>query len=163
MELYLGLGSNLGDREANIRKALELLDACLPGRMVAVSPFLENPSDGFEGPDFLNAVALWDICLPGPCRSGDNEEEMCDFALRLLASCKGVEQKMGRFSKPLYDDGGKRIYSSRIIDVDVLMLGGFSMDTAELTLPHPRMFERDFVTIPLATLPGGKDILLKMK
>ena len=154
MDLYLGLGSNLGDRKANLLRAVGLLDKLLPGRRTALSDFVENPAEGFEGPDFLNAVALWKV------------EDTCvteTFALELMAICKRVEQEMGRYSKPEYDSGGRRIYASRVIDVDMLLLGETRMDLPELTLPHPRMFERKFVTQPLASLPGGKDIMLKMK
>ena len=154
MDLYLGLGSNLGDRKANLLRAIGLLDKRLPGRRTALSEFVENPAEGFEGPDFLNAVALWKV------------EDTCvteAFALEILGICKGVEQEMGRYSKPEYDSGGRRIYASRVIDVDMLLLGETRMDMPELTLPHPRMFERKFVLQPLASLPGGKDIILKMK
>ena len=61
MDLYLGLGSNLGDRKANLLRAIGLLDKRLPGRRTAISEFVENPAEGFEGPDFLNAVALWKV------------------------------------------------------------------------------------------------------
>ena len=151
MDLYLGLGSNLGDRKANLLRAVGLLDKRLPGRRTALSEFVENPA---EGPDFLNAVALWKV------------EDTCvteAFALEILGICKWVEQEMGRYSKPEYDSGGRRVYASRVIDVDMLLLGETRMDMPELTLPHPRMFERKFVTQPLASLPGGKDIILKMK
>ena len=154
MDLYLGLGSNLGDRKANLLRAVGLLDKLLPGRRTAISEFVENPAEGFEGPDFLNAVALWKV------------EDTCvteAVALEILGICKGVEQEMGRFSKPEYDSCGRRIYASRVIDVDMLLLGETRMDMPELTLPHPRMFERKFVLQPLASLPGGKDIMLKMK
>ncbi len=154
MDLYLGLGSNLGDRKANLLRAVGLLDKLLPGRRTAISEFVENPAEGFEGPDFLNAVALWEV--EPPCGTET-------FALEVLAICKRVEQEMGRYSKPEYDSGGRRIYASRVIDVDMLLLGETRMDLPELKLPHPRMFERKFVTQPLASLPGGKDIILKIK
>ena len=154
MDLYLGLGSNLGDRRANLLRAISLLDKRLPGRRTALSEFVENPAEGFEGPDFLNAVALWEV--EPPCGTET-------FAMEILGICKGVEQEMGRFSKPEYDSCGGRTYASRVLDGDMLLLGETRMDMPELTLPHRRMFERKFVLQPLASLPGGKDIMLKMK
>ena len=83
MDLYLGLGSNLGDRKANLLRAVGLLDKLIPGRRTALSEFVENPAEGFEGPDFLNAVALWEV--EPPCGTET-------FALEILGICKRVEQ-----------------------------------------------------------------------
>ena len=91
MDLYLGLGSNLGDRKANLLRAVGLLDKLIPGRRTALSEFVENPAEGFEGPDFLNAVALWEV--EPPCGTET-------FALEVLAICKRWSRKWDAFRNP---------------------------------------------------------------
>ena len=69
--------------------------------------------------------------------------------LMILEICKDIERKMGRTEPPKYDEKGERIYASRPIDIDILLLGDNRIDCPELTVPHRMMYERDFVMIPL--------------
>jgi 2-amino-4-hydroxy-6-hydroxymethyldihydropteridine diphosphokinase len=128
MEVYLGLGSNLGDRKTNLEKALQLLGERLTIRQVS-SLYQTEPVGHKEQPMFLNAVCRAETDL-GP--------------LQLLSLIKGIETALGRV--PSFADG------PRSIDVDILLYGGLSMETADLTIPHPRMAERAFVLIPLLEL-----------
>ena len=129
-ELYLLLGTNLGDREANIKRALELLDDAFCGRRLRVSPVIETAACGFDGPAFLNAVVVY--------RSGRNP-------LTVLKICKRIERSMGRTDPPEYDAGGGRIYHDRIIDIDILLYGDITLDSPVLTIPHPQTKSRPFV------------------
>jgi 2-amino-4-hydroxy-6-hydroxymethyldihydropteridine diphosphokinase len=134
---YLGLGSNIGDREANLRGALELL-----GRqgvnVEGVSSLYETEPVGeiLDQPDFLNAAAR--------IRTELEPEE-------LLAVCKAVEVELGRMF------GGPR-HGPRTIDVDLLLLGDIELETDGLTLPHPEVVSRRFVLEPLLEL--GRDLSL---
>lgn len=140
-EVYLALGTNMGDRDANLKCALGLLDDAFGVPHAALSSFYANPAQGFEGEDFLNAVVRYDLSLE---------------PLRILDICKDVERQMGRVGGGIrYDSQGRRIYRSRVIDVDVLLIGNMRVDTPVLTVPHPRMEERDFVMIPLREIYGG--------
>lgn len=125
---YLGLGANLGDREANLREAVRLLGEL--GTVVRQSNIMETEPWGYaEQGRFLNmAVALDTSLVP----------------LDLLRAVKEIEHRMGRM--PSVRNG------PRLIDIDVLIYGGVTMETPELTLPHPRMLERDFVMGPLREL-----------
>ena len=139
-DVFLGLGSNLGDREANIREALDRL-ARHPGiRLERVSSYYETAPIGFtEQPDFVNAVALI-----------ETELEPAD----LLHIVVGIENDMGRVRS--------QRWGPRVIDIDLLLYNNTEADTPELTLPHPRMMERAFVMAPLAEiapdleLPDGR-------
>jgi 2-amino-4-hydroxy-6-hydroxymethyldihydropteridine diphosphokinase len=128
--IFLGLGSNLGEREEHLQGALERL-AALPGtRVVAVSRFLETPPWGYEEqPPFLNAVA--------EIRTELEPEE-------LLAELKRIEGEVGR--TPTFRWG------PREIDVDLLLYGERRLEGPSLTLPHPRILERPFVCEPLAEI-----------
>lgn len=140
-EVYLALGTNMGDRSANLKCALGLLDDAFGVPYTALSSFYANPAQGFEGEDFLNAVVRYDLDIE---------------PLRILDICKDVERQMGRIGGGIrYDSQGSRIYRSRVIDVDVLLIGDLHIDTQVLTVPHPRMEERDFVMIPLREIYGG--------
>ena len=143
VELYLSLGSNQGDREHNIETALSLLNIELKTPYKAVSKLLETEPWGFESSDkFLNAAVLYELYLP----KGYNPEAE---GLMLLEICKDIERRLGRTGKPQYNDKGERIYTSRPIDIDILLFGDNLIDCEELTIPHKLMFERDFVMIPL--------------
>lgn len=140
-EVYLALGTNMGERRANLECALKLLDNAFGTPYTALSSFYANPAQGFEGDDFLNAVVRYDLSLE---------------PLLILEICKDVERQMGRVGGGIrYDSQGRRIYRSRVIDVDVLLIGDMRVDTPVLTVPHPRMKERDFVMIPLREIYGG--------
>ena len=140
VEVYLGLGTNQGERERNLMQAVTLLDQLLGAAPERLSRILETPSWGFEGPDFLNMCIVY--CLP---RTGTPEEQ----AHWILEKAKEVEAAMGRKPAPLRDDAGKRLYEDRIIDIDLLFYGTERVALPDLTVPHPLIAERDFVKIPL--------------
>jgi len=140
MEVFVSLGSNKGDRERYLQRALALLDRVPRTKVAKVSQIYESPPWGFpEQRDFLNLVAELRTRL-GP--------------QRLLAEFKAVEQQIGR--KP------SRRWGPREIDVDLLLYDGRTISTPELTVPHERMMERAFVLVPLAeiapslALPDGR-------
>lgn len=138
-EVYLALGSNLGDRGANIARAVELLDEIF-GPHLRLSSLYETKADGFEGPDFLNGAVCYETALE---------------PLEILHACKRVEKAVGREREGAeYGSDGRRIYRSRIIDIDVLLVGDETLETPELTIPHPRMKEREFVMVPLGEILG---------
>lgn len=128
---YIGIGTNIGDRLNNIENAVKSL-GLLPGTQVTkVSSVYETEPWGYtDQDDFLNA------CV---------EVETNFSPKALLGACLGIEAAFGR-ERPFKN-------APRIIDVDLLLYEGVTMDEYELILPHPRMHERSFVLIPL------KDIL----
>ena len=128
---YLGLGSNLGDRESHLRAAIELL-ARRGVEVEAVSSGYETEPVGevLDQPDFLNAAIRI---------STDLEPEA------LLDVCKEVEAERGRaLDAPRH--------SPRPLDVDLLLLGDLELSTERLTLPHPEVTSRRFVLAPLLEL-----------
>ena len=138
---YLGLGSNIGEREEHLRAAIN----ALPGHgitVLAASSLYETEPVGLvlDQPDFVNACVRIETDL-GP-------EELLD-------ACKAVEREVGRAA------GGPR-HGPRIIDVDLLLLGEMRYRSARLTLPHAEVSSRRFVLVPLVeldpdlTLPGGE-------
>lgn len=128
---YLALGSNVGDRAANLSRALALL----PGygvRVTEVSPVYETDPVGYaEQPPFLNAA----------CRA-----ETALSPHELLAAVKAVEAEVGR--TPTF------VHGPREIDVDIILYGDVRVDTEDLVIPHPRMAQRAFVLVPLADIAG---------
>ena len=129
-ELVLLLGTNLGDREDNIRQALEALDKAFGGRRVKLTKIIETEACGFDGPPFLNAVVVY--------RSARKPEN-------ILRICKQIERSMGRTDAPEYASDGSRIYHNRIIDIDILFYGEHSVSTPQLSIPHPQVHSRPFV------------------
>jgi 2-amino-4-hydroxy-6-hydroxymethyldihydropteridine diphosphokinase len=127
--VYLSLGSNVGERKANLRKAIaSLADAGV--RVSKISSFYETePVDLREQPWFLNCVV---------------EGETGLSALELLRGLREIESRMG--SKKLVAKG------PRLIDMDILLYGSEMIDTPELQVPHPRMLLRRFVLVPLAEI-----------
>ena len=155
VDLYLSLGSNQCDRAQNIENALSLLNIELKKPYKAVSSFLETEPWGFESDEkFINAAVHYELELP----KGYNAEAE---GLMILEICKDIERRMGRTGKPQYDENGGRIYTSRPIDIDILLFGDNKIDCPELTVPHKLMNERDFVMIPLREIAGqaGNDVL----
>ena len=143
VELYLSLGSNQGDRRLNIEHAVSMLNIELKKPYKAISSILETEPWGFESENkFLNAVVLYELDLP----EGYNAEAE---GLMVLEICKDIERKLGRTGEPQYDEKGERIYTSRPIDIDILLFGDDRIECPELTVPHKLMYERDFVMIPL--------------
>jgi len=133
-DIYLSIGSNLGDRKSNIESALKLLDDGIGCHYSALSSIIESRAWGFSGADFLNCVVLYRSCIP---------------PFELLSLCKRIEHRMGRRESIEYAPDGSRIYHDRIIDIDILLYGDEKIDSPELTVPHPRMWEREFVRGPL--------------
>jgi 2-amino-4-hydroxy-6-hydroxymethyldihydropteridine diphosphokinase len=137
---YLGLGSNLGDRLANLLAAVDGLRR-RGIRVVRSSRVYETEPVGPDQPDFLNAVIEVDTDLG---------------ARELLATCLDVEAALGR-------ERAER-WGPRVIDLDVLTFGRETIDEPGLLVPHPRMHERGFVLIPLLELdadpplPDGRRI-----
>ena len=127
---YLGLGSNLGDRQGNLNRALEFLSQRLRIERVS-SVYDTEPVGNIEQPRFLNLVCQINTALP---------------AMALLALAKGIEAKLGRV-------GGSG--APRIIDIDILFYGNQVIQTPELVIPHPRLTERAFALIPLAEIAPG--------
>lgn len=133
-EIYLSLGSNLGNRKLNIERALELLNKEIGSSYTALSTIIESKSWGFNGNDFLNCVVKY----------SSNIE-----AHRLLDICKKIEKTLGRCEIIEYDDSGNRVYHNRTIDIDILLYGEETINTDTLVIPHPQMKKRDFIMGPL--------------
>ena len=143
VELYLSLGSNQGDRRLNIEHAISMLNIELKRPYKAVSSIIETEPWGFDSDDkFLNAAVLYELEM----LKGYNAEAE---ALMILEICKDIERKLGRTGDPQFDAGGNRIYTSRPIDIDILLFGDNRIDCPELTVPHRHMYDRDFVMVPL--------------
>ncbi len=129
---YLGLGGNLGDREAALKAALRLLDAAPGMRQAACSSVYETEPWGIaDQPRFLNLVAGFETTL---------------MPVELLAVCKSVEEEVGRT--------GSYRWGPRLIDVDILLYGDEVVDIADpdLRIPHASMAQRAFVLVPLAEI-----------
>jgi len=141
-ETYIALGSNLGDRLANLAAALRELGAEPGVTLRWVSHAYESEPWGVaDQPDFANAVAS--LVFEGEANV-------------LLEVCKDIERRLGRAP-------GER-FGPRVIDLDILLFGDEEWRSEELTVPHPRMLERDFVVAPLlevapeVTLPDGSSV-----
>ena len=125
--IYLGLGSNMGNRDENLEKALDLLSQRM--RVGKVSSIYDTePVGNTNQPHFLNMAcqAFTRLAPEG-----------------LLTLAKGIESKMGRYGKS---------GDPRPIDIDILLYGEEVMETPELVIPHARMTERAFVLVPLAEI-----------
>lgn len=127
--VYLSLGSNLGDREATMRRAIGLLNE-RAGSVDRQSSFIETEPWGFESTNkFLNmCVRLLTMLSPE----------------QLLLATKQIERELGRTQKSVNGQ-----YHDRPIDIDILMYDNVHIDSDDLTLPHPHMQEREFVMKPL--------------
>ena len=135
---FVGLGANLGDREATIRAALDLLAAEPEIEVVAVSRLRDTEPVGLtEQPRFLNGVAALETALPPR-----------DLLGRLLA----IERRLGRRREE-----GPR-FGPRTIDLDLLLYEGAVVDEPGLAIPHPRLAERRFVLEPLADLDPSLEV-----
>ena len=127
--IYLCLGSNLGSREDNLKKALDLISHRL--RLGKVSSIYDTKPIGDipDQPRFLNMVCEIATMLAPPS---------------LMALLQGFELKLGRLP-------GKK-NAPRPIDIDILLCGNLVLNTPELTIPHPKMAEREFVLLPLSEI-----------
>ena len=127
-EAYVGIGSNLGDRSANIDEALRLLGQ-ISENMTASSIYETTPQGFRSQPSFYNAVCrMWTRLDP--------------FAL--LASLKDIESRLGRHRT--------FVNAPRTLDLDILIYGHAVLDLPILTIPHPRMAQRAFVIVPLSEI-----------
>jgi 2-amino-4-hydroxy-6-hydroxymethyldihydropteridine diphosphokinase len=122
---------------------LSLLNIELGTPFKAVSSLIETKPWGFDSDEmFVNAAVHYELEM----KKGYNPEAE---GLMILEICKSIERRLGRDGGPQYDESGKRIYSDRPIDIDILLLGDDRIDCEELTVPHKLMYERDFVMVPL--------------
>ena len=129
MKAYLGIGTNLGDRAANLHCAVEQINE-QAGHVLACSSFIETEPWGFASDNaFLNAVV---------------EIDTPHTPHELLRITQTIEREMGRTHKSV---GG--VYSDRIIDIDILLYEDLVINEPDLTIPHPLMWQRKFVYDPL--------------
>lgn len=133
-DVFLGLGTNLGDKQENIFRALKYLNERV-GMVIVHSSFYVTKPEGFDSPnDFLNTTCLIMTSLS---------------PRELLYATKQIEIDMGRSSK-----SEKGIYYDRIIDIDILLYDDMIMEDDDLVLPHPHLHERSFVLDPLVEIAG---------
>lgn len=133
--VYLGLGTNLGDKEANLRTAIYKLQERI-GKQVSLSSFYETAPWGFESDhSFLNAAIGLETSLS---------------PIEILHITQEIEKELGRTKKSVNGS-----YSDRLIDIDILLYDTLMLQTPELTIPHPLMTERDFVMKPLIEIAGN--------
>lgn len=126
-QVYIGIGSNQGDRLEQIQKAIQLIGERV-GNVVRQSSIIETKPWGFtSGNLFLNGAILVESELK---------------PREILEITKQIERELGRIYK-----GGA--YRDRPIDIDILLYDDYNIDTPDFQIPHPLMFERDFVMIPL--------------
>jgi 2-amino-4-hydroxy-6-hydroxymethyldihydropteridine diphosphokinase len=127
-KIYLALGSNLGDKEQNLRNAITAISE-QAGKITKISTFYYSKPWGFSSDnDFVNAV----ICI---------ESELSPFDL--LDCTQKIECQLGRTRKTT------TTYSDRIIDIDILLYDNLTINSDKLKIPHPHISERDFVFVPL--------------
>lgn len=131
-KVYLGLGTNLGDKEKNLRDAVEKIEERV-GNVHSLSAFYATAPWGFKSENsFLNAV----VCV-----------ETVLSPHELLAITQQIEREIGRTTKSV-----NHTYADRLIDIDLLMYDDLVINEADLVLPHPLMHERRFVMEPLAEI-----------
>jgi 2-amino-4-hydroxy-6-hydroxymethyldihydropteridine diphosphokinase len=133
---YLGLGSNLGERESHLRTAIQALDKLRGTRVIATSRlYCSKPWGKVDQPDFMNMAA-----------SIETELEPAE----LLGECKRIEREAGRTE-------GER-WGPRVLDIDILLYDDLTLNSDTLSIPHLHMWQRQFVLAPLAELlPGLRD------
>jgi len=127
--VYVALGTNIGDREENLREAIRLIHEAGVQITRLSSVYETEPVDYLDQPWFLNSVLEGQTTLP---------------AAELLARLRGIELQMG--SKKPFAKG------PRLIDLDILLYGDDTIETPDLQVPHPRMLQRNFVLVPLAEI-----------
>jgi 2-amino-4-hydroxy-6-hydroxymethyldihydropteridine diphosphokinase len=127
--VYLALGSNIGDREKNLREAIRLLGESNVRELKLSSIYETEPVDYLDQAWFLNAVL-------------SAQTDLSPAAL--LRALRDIESRMG--SKKAFAKG------PRLIDLDILLYDDATIDTPELQIPHPRMLQRNFVLVPLAEI-----------
>jgi 2-amino-4-hydroxy-6-hydroxymethyldihydropteridine diphosphokinase len=131
-QVYLSLGSNLGDRKDNLAQAIRLIGERV-GEVLRKSSFLETQPWGFESDNlFVNACVLCETTLT---------------PRQVLRATQKIERELGRTHKSVNGH-----YADRLIDIDILLYDDLRVDEPDLQIPHPLMFERDFVIIPLGEI-----------
>lgn len=152
-KVYLGLGSNLGDRHANIERAIGLVSERV-GKVIRCSSVIETDPWGFDSENrFLNAVLLCETTLT---------------PRQVLRKTQGIERDLGKRRRHATQRQSSNTkvqsskfkvqsteYHDRPIDIDILLYDDLTVDEADLQIPHPRMQERDFVMIPLQEVMQG--------
>lgn len=137
LEVYLGLGSNEGDRRRNLDSAIAMIAAHDGIWLEKVSDIIETEPWGFSAEqNFLNCAVKLTV-------------DSSIAPLELLDICKSVEKSLGRVENIEYGSDGRRVYHSRPIDVDILLYGNLRISGGRLTVPHLQMAMRDFVMVPL--------------
>ncbi len=132
MNVYFSLGSNLGDKEQNLRLAVQNIEKRI-GRIISLSAFYTTEPWGFSSKNtFLNAA----LCVETPLRPQE-----------VLQITQEIELEMGRTHK-----SARGVYADRVVDIDLLLYGDLILETPTLKLPHPLMQERRFVMEPLAEI-----------
>ena len=130
--VYLGLGTNLGDKQKNLNDAIRMLGNQV-GEVEKVSSVIETEPKGFKSDNrFLNAVVK--------VRTALSQFEILDIT-------QDVEKSLGRKEK-----SSNGIYHDRVIDIDILLYDDINISTPRLVIPHPRMTQREFVMTPLAEI-----------
>lgn len=139
-QVYLGLGSNLGDREEHIRKAISLIDERV-GKVLRQSSLIETEPWGFESSNrFMNGVILCETTLS---------------PREVLKATQKIERELGKTKKHATKrqlstlNSQLSTFKDRPIDIDILLYDDWQVDEPDLKIPHPLMQERDFVMIPL--------------
>ena len=130
--VYLGLGTNLGDKQKNLNDAIRMLGNQV-GEVEKVSSVIETEPEGFRSDNmFLNAVVK--------VRTALSPFEILDIT-------QDVEKSLGRKEK-----SSNGIYHDRVIDIDILLYDDINISTPRLVIPHPRMAQREFVMTPLTEI-----------
>lgn len=135
---YVAIGANLGDAQLAVRQAMDALDRLPLSRVASrsslylTSPMARDAAGRADGPEYINAVVALMTALP---------------ALQLLNHLQALEQAAGR--ERSYPD------APRTLDLDLLLYGDAHIDSARLSVPHPRMAQRAFVLVPLAEIAPG--------
>ena len=142
MKTYLLLGSNMGEKEQNLSEAVRLINEAFKGLIngaIVHSSIYETEPWGFESDEkFLNQAVVFDT---------DIDPEL------IMRMCLVIEKQVGRVRYGMnFDEEGKRIYESRVIDIDMMLYGDRIIDTEYLKIPHPRLHEREFALRPLAEI-----------
>ena len=145
-QLYLGLGSNLGNREWNLTEAIRLIDERV-GEVIRQSSFIETEPWGFQSENsFMNAVIL--------CQTEKTPREVLTLTQQIerdLGKCKEHATQRCQIvnSKSSNSKSSNCKYADRPIDIDILLYDDWTVDEPDLKIPHPLMHQRDFVMIPL--------------
>jgi 2-amino-4-hydroxy-6-hydroxymethyldihydropteridine diphosphokinase len=133
--IYIGLGSNLGDRRANLAEAVRSIEAAFGNSFVRSSLYESEPVGMTDQPWFLNQAGYFE--------AGKNSPK----PIETLAVLKSIEEEMGRETGPRF--------GPRLIDLDLLFYKDWVFEGDELVIPHPRLTERSFVLMPLLELEEG--------